>query len=93
MFAFSIETPQLVTIFSRKGPGPWPVCSLPCPYLTPSPLQKMGSGTVMVSISISLGSYCFRRLMRMVAISSLSSVDSLVSNREKTGSLPDRKVR
>ena len=55
--------------------------------------QKLRWGTVMVSISISLGSYCSRRLMSLVAISCLSSVDSLVSNREKTASSPDRKVR
>ena len=56
-------------------------------------VQKLGWGTAMVSMSISLGSYCSRRLTSFVAISCLSSVDSLVSNREKTGSLPDRKVR
>ena len=56
-------------------------------------VQKLGWGTVMVLIIISLGSYCSRRLMSLVAISCLSSVDSLVSNREKTGSLTDRKVR
>ena len=44
-------------------------------------------------MSISLGSYCSRRLTSFVAISCLSSVDSLVSNREKTESWPDRKVR
>ena len=40
-------------------------------------VQKLGWGPVMVSISISLGSYCSRRLMSLVAISCLSSVDSL----------------
>ena len=56
-------------------------------------VQKWGWGTVMLSISISLGSHCSMRLWSLVAIFCLSSVDSLVSNREKTASSPDRKVR
>ena len=48
---------------------------------------KLGWGTVMVLISIS------RRLMSLLATSCLSTADSLVSNREKTASLLDRKVR
>ena len=55
-------------------------------------VQKLGWGTVMVSISISPGSHCCRRLRSLVAISCLSSLDSLGSNREKTASSPDRKV-
>ena len=55
--------------------------------------QKWGWGKVMLSISIFLGSHCSMRLWSLVAISCLSSVDSLMSNREKTASSRDRKVR
>ena len=47
----------------------------------------------MASMSISPGSQSSRRLRSLVAISCLSSLDSLWSNREKTASSPDRKVR
>ena len=47
----------------------------------------------MVSMSISPGSHSSRRLRSLAAISCLSSLDSLGSNREKTASSPDRKVR
>ena len=46
-------------------------------------VQKWGWGTVMLSISISLGSHCFRRLRSLVPISCFSFRESLVSNRKR----------